>query len=556
MSIPFYNRRALGRYRQIAAALVRHGFGWLVIDLGMTDLVPFHKGYFGHSRRDLPYTRPEHVRMLLEDLGPVFIKLGQVLSTRPDMIPPDFVVEFSHLQDKAPPVPFSAIATVVEAELGAPPEVVFAEFDPVPRASASLGQAHTARLHDGTRVIVKVQRPGIDNVIGEDLAVLADLATLAMARTSLGDYYDLTEWVKEFGYTLRDELDYTQEGHNAERIRHDFANEPALYVPRVFWEHSTARVLTMEEVRGVKISDTTGLRAAGLEPHRIAANSVRIMLTEVFNHGFFHADPHPGNFFVLPNETIGLIDFGMVGRLDESLRSSLLRLVLALTRQDSERLVDELLDLGIARKQVQRQTLKRDLDRLTARYFNLPIGQWAAGQLFSDVTAVAFRHRLQLPTDLTLLIRVIAMSEGLGIQLDPSFNLLKFAEPYLKRFWLESRGPSYVAAKITEGITDLAELSLGLPPRLRRLIGQMERGQLTVTTRHEGMDDLVVELDRLVNRLASSVLFAALLIALALLMLIYHPVGWESWGGWFFGLAFLIVLILGMRLLWSIGRLR
>ena len=184
MSLPFPNRRPLGRYRQIAAALARHGFGWLVIDLGMADLVPFHKGYFGHSRRDLPYTRPEHVRMLLEDLGPVFIKLGQVLSTRPDMIPPNFVVELSRLQDKAPPVPYSAIATVVEAELGAPPEVVFAEFDPVPRASASLGQAHAARLHDGTPVIVKVQRPDITDVVNEDLAVLADLARLAMTRTS------------------------------------------------------------------------------------------------------------------------------------------------------------------------------------------------------------------------------------------------------------------------------------------------------------------------------------------------------------------------------------
>jgi ubiquinone biosynthesis protein len=278
------------------------------------------------------------------------------------------------------------------------------------------------------------------------------------------------------------------------------------------------------------------------------------MLTEVFNHGFFHADPHPGNFFVLPNETIGLIDFGMVGRLDESLRTSLLRLTLALTRQDSERLVDELLDLGVARKQVQRQILKRDLDRLVARYFNMPIGQWAAGQLFNDVTAVAFRHRLQLPTDLTLLIRVIAMSEGLGIQLDPSFNLLEFAEPYLKRFWLQSRGPSYVAAKIVEGVTDLAELSLGLPQRLRRLAGQMERGQLTVTTRHEGLDQLVIELNRIVNRLAGSILLAALIVGLALLMLIYHPAGWENWGGWFFGLGFLLVVVLGVRMLWSIWR--
>lgn len=376
-------------------------------------------------------------------------------------------------------------------------------------------------------MIVKVQRPGVADVVEKDLAVLADLAHLAATRMGLGEYYDLEEWVAEFAYTLRNELDYTREGNNADRLRRNFADEPALHVPQVYWHLSTPRVLTMEELRGVKINNLAGLDAAGLDRRRVAENSVRIMLTEVFQHGFFHADPHPGNFFILPDNVIGLIDFGMVGQLDESLRNALLRLTLALTRKDSDRLVDELLDLGVAPKRVQRQVMKRDLSHLVARYYDLPIGEWAAGQMFNDVMAIAFRHRLRLPTDLILLIRVIAMSEGLGAQLDPEFNLLTFAEPYLKRFWLQSRGPTYLAHKIATGMVDLTELGLDLPQYLRRLVGQMARGEVTVTTRHEGLNEFIAELNRVANRLAMSILVAALIISVGLLMLIYHPPGWE-----------------------------
>jgi ubiquinone biosynthesis protein len=310
--------------------------------------------------------------------------------------------------------------------------------------------------------------------VEQDLAVLADLADLAhlaATRTALGDAYDVEGWVKEFANTLRNELDYTREGHNADRLRRSFSDEPALYVSQIYWELTTQRVITMEAIEGVKISDLAALDAAGLDRHRVAENSVRIMLSEVFEHGFFHADPHPGNFFVLPGAVIGLVDFGMVGRLDDALRRSLLRLALALTRQDSERLVDELLTLGVASAQVQRQVLKRDLDHLVAQYADRPIQDWAASQAFGEVMGIARRHRLQLPTDLVLLTRVIAMSEGLGAQLDPDFNLLAFARPYLRRFWLQSYGPDRLGVRMVQGLLDLADVSLDLPQRLRRLLG-------------------------------------------------------------------------------------
>jgi ubiquinone biosynthesis protein len=554
--IPPFRHRHLGRYREIAGILARHSLGWLALELGLGDLIPFERGLLGHPRREERYTRPEHFRMALEDLGTVFIKLGQVLSTRPDMLPPDYVTEFARLQDAAPAVPYPAIAAVIQAEMGAPPEVVYSEFDPTPRASASIGQTHAARLADGARVIVKVQRPGVEQAVERDLAVLADLARLAAARTRLGDIHDLEDWVAEFAFTLRNELDYMREGHNADRFRRNFADEPALHVPQVYWELSTRRVLTMEELQGVKINDLAALEAAGLDRRRIAENSVRIMLTEVFQHGFFHADPHPGNFFVLPGEVIGLMDFGMVGRLDQGLQQALLRLTLAMVRQDSERMVDELLALGIASGRVQRQALKRDLDHLVARYHDRPIKEWAASQALNEVMGIAFRHRLRLPTDLTLLVKVMAMSEGLGAQLDPDFKLLVFAQPYLQRFWLESRSPARLAHQMTAGLLDLVDVGLKLPARLQRLLGELERGEVTITARHEGLDEGLAQLNRVANRLATSILVAALIVALALLMLIYHPTGWEAWAGWLFAALLFGAVVSGLRLLWSIWRLR
>lgn len=575
--------RHLTRYREIATILAKHGLGWVVVQVGLDDLVPFQRGLLGHAPRETPYTQAEHFRMAFEELGSAFIKFGQILSTRADLLPPAYVAEFSKLQDAAPPVPYEEIADVIEQELGAPPEIAFAAFERTPRASASIGQAHAAQLENGARVIVKVQRPNVAALIERDLEVLGDLAQWAAAHPRATQYYDLVGLVEEFGYSLRNELDYTREGQNADRIRHNFADEPALYVPKVHWDYSTSRVLTLEELRGVKINDLAALDAAGLDRHRVAENSVRIMLTEVFDHGFFHADPHPGNFFVMSdaetgaaraargdappgsatagaptNESvgavIGLIDFGMVGQLDEPLRRALLRLGILLVRRDTDRLVDTLLALGIARGQINRQTLKRDLDHFVGTYYDRPIKDLAAGQVLDDVVQVAFRHHLQFPSDLMLLFKLIAMSEGLGVQLDPDFKLLEFAEPYFKKFWLESRSPRALAAQLAQSALDLAELAPDLPLRAARLLGALERGDIEIRVRHEGLEDARHELERAANRVTLGILTAGLIIGSAVAMAYYHPQGWEVLTGIIFVGTFLLAVALAARLLWVIWR--
>jgi ubiquinone biosynthesis protein len=546
--------RHLKRYREIATILARHGLGWLALQLNLGGLIPFHWGLLGHPKRKEPYTQAEHMRMALEDLGATFIKLGQILSTRPDLVPPEYIIQFSKLQDSAPPFPYAEVAEIIQKELGDLPEKIFKVFETQPRASASIGQVHNARLKDDSLVVVKVQRPGVEALIEQDLEVLGDLARFASQHTELGAYYDVEGWFEEFAFVLRNELDYTYEGHNADRIRRNFAGDERLYVPRIYWEYSTKRVLTMEEISGIKINDFESLNKAGLDRRRIAENCAHIALTMTYEHGFFHADPHPGNLFVLPNEVIAVIDYGMVGRLDENLRLSLLRMDMALIRKDADKLVDELMILGISKGSLRRHVFKRDLDHFIQRFYDKPLKEITASQIFNGLVSVALRHRLQLPSDLIVLFKVIAMSEGLGAQLDPDFKLMEFAEPYFKRFWLQSRSLGRQVRRIAEGTQELAEMSYELPRHARRLLGQLERGEVTFIYRLEGLQEPLKEFQQAANRVSMSILAAALVIGLGLLMLIYHPPGWEKYAGWFFGVFFVVIVLFNLGLLWKIWR--
>ena len=546
--------RHLKRYREIAVNLARHGLGWLAIQLRLGGLIPFHWGLLGHPKRKEPYSQAEHMRMALEDLGTTFIKLGQILSTRPDLLPPEYVTEFSKLQDSAPPFPYHQVVEVIRNELGNSPEKIFKNFDVQPRASASIGQVHAARLHDGTPVMVKVQRPGVEALVEEDLEVLSDLAHFASQHAELGSYYDVEGWIEEFAFILRNELDYTYEGHNADSFRRNFSGDKTLYVPHIYWQYTSKRVLTMEEISGIKINDIESLDRAGLNRTRIAENCAHITLTMTYEHGFFHADPHPGNFFVLPDESIGLIDYGMVGQLDENQRLMLLRMDMALIRKDADRLVDELMTLGITKGPFRRHILKRDLSHLIRRFYDMPLKEMGASQIFNGLVEVAFRNRLQLPSDLIILFKVIAMGEGIAVQLDPEFKLMEFAEPYFKRFWSQNRSLRRQVRRIAEGTQELADLGYDLPRNARRLLGQLERGEVTFMYRLEGLQESLRQFQQAANRVSMSILAAALVIGLGLLMLIYHPPGWGEYKGLFFGFFFFLIVLFNLWLFWKIWR--
>lgn len=510
--------RHLRRFQQIAQILARHGFGELLDLLGTTPIFPLARLF----RRRPSLGPPQRLRIMLEELGPTFVKLGQVLSTRPDLLPPAYIAELVKLQDTVPPAPWELVRAQIEAELGTPIDKVFATLDPHPLAAASLAQVHAATLPDGTEVVVKVQRPDVETTINVDLDILADGARLLQERTPLGELYDLPGIVEEFAATLRAELDFYREGHNADRFRANFADEPYLYIPKVYWEHTTRRVLVLERIHGIKIDDIAALDAAGYDRYRIGLHAARMVIKEVLEDGFFHADPHPGNFFVMPGEVIGAMDFGMVGYLSRRTRTDLVRLYIAAIQLDEEAVVDQLVRMGAVSGAVDRIGLQHDIGRLLRKYAGLPLKAIRARDVMEEAMPIAFRHRLRLPTELWLLGKTLGMMEGVGLKLVPNFDMFAVSRPYVQRFMREMASPRAWMPSLIRGVGDWAQLLDMLPRTGMQLLARAERGELEVSLRHQELGRALVYLDRLANRLALSILLAALIVGLALLVPAFH----------------------------------
>jgi ubiquinone biosynthesis protein len=541
------------RYRQIAETLSRHGLGYLAGLLGLERRVPFHRGLLGHEPREEPYTRPEHLRLALEQLGPTFIKLGQILSTRSDLLGPEYQVELAKLQDAVPPVPGALIRELITRELGQDPGTAFASFDIVPLAAASIGQVHAATLRDGTEVVVKVRRPGVVEQVETDLEILQNLAAHASRRWQAAGDYDIVGLVDEFSQTLRAELDYLREGRNAERFAANFAQDDEVHIPRVFWETTTSRVLTLERIRGIKIDDTQALDEAGIDRRALAELATRVTAQMVFEDGFFHADPHPGNFFVEPAGQLGIIDFGMVGEVDEHLRDQLGALLVALTRTDSDRITDAVLALAAARGPVDRATLRAELTALVARNEGRTVSEIRIGAVVEDALVIVRHHHLQLPRELALLLKMVVMNEGMAARLDPDFRLGEVLGPYARRLVASQLSPAALARRLGQAGVDVAQLGAELPEHLRRLLAVLEGSGVDVHLRADEIDPLVARAERLGNRLVAGVIAAAFVQGLAELMAV-DPPRWRSWQRPMFTLGLGAVATLGGYVAWTARR--
>ena len=547
--------RYLRRYRQIVEILADYGFGAFLAQMGMSDR--FNIPRWWRRRRDIPgdaMTNPRRLRRGLEDLGPTFIKFGQILSTRSDIMPPEYLEELSFLQDEVPPVSWDEARQVVETELGAPVEDLFAQVDPVPIASASLAQVHVARLVGGEEVVVKIQRPNIEKTVNLDLDIIYDLARTAQQRISIASRFEVADLAEEFASALRTELDFRREAWNADRLRKNFADEPHLYVPKIYWDYSTRRLLVMERIKGIKIDNLDALKAAGYNRQRLSAHAANFALKEILIDGFFHADPHPGNMLILPGEVIGVLDFGSVGRLDDQDRSNLARLFIAGVQLDVDSIVDQLQRMGIADYRVDRLGLQRDLKRIMTRYYGLPIYEINAQEIAKAVQPIMYEYKLNIPTNYYLLMKTVIMMQGVGLKLDPDFDIYKAAQPFIgklfRRMWLPSSwGPEVLRLAI-----DWKDFATILPRKTSHILDQLERGQLTVQAELPQLEQVINMIDRLINRIIFSVLVAALVVALALLLprLDY---AWP-WGllTWIIVVGFFTLLFLAIRLSWSVLR--
>jgi ubiquinone biosynthesis protein len=496
----------------------------------------------------------EHLRMAMNELGATFIKLGQALSTRPDILPKEYIQELGKLQDEVTPVDFPAIEKVIVDELGCPVSEAYTEFDPAPIASASIGQVYAARAKNGKQVVVKVRRPGVAKTIEQDLEILTSMAEWLSAHSSLGQLYDLPTLLGEFAFRLRNELDYVREGRNANIFRKNFKDEPTVYIPFIYWDLTTEKVLTMERVSGIKINDVEAMRKANINLKTVAENSGRFTLRQLFEFGFFHADPHPGNFFVQPDASLAVVDFGMVGHLTSQMRESLLRMVMAMANSDAESLVDELLDLGINRKRINTRALAMEIEHLFESYAGGTAQFLSATQVLNEILGMAFRYGMQMPGELTMLARLSTINEGISMTLYPDFRMLDFAAPIVMKLWQEERRPDKIIPELARTALDGFELSLSLPKRAARLLRQMERGQLEFNINYEGLRQFANQMERMTNRLAAAIVLAAVIVALGIVTVIYHPDTWQAFGGYLFIFAFLSSLGFGGWLLWSIWR--
>ena len=505
-------RKALNhRRRQIAGVLVRRGWGYLLEASGLEHLTSLEPHFDAHHHA----TAPERLRLALEELGPTFIKLGQVLSTRADLLGPEFRLELAKLQDDAPHLRAEVVQELVRTELGGEPESVFAMFDPEPLAAASIGQAHAAAMPDGTEVVVKLRRPGAMEQVELDLEILMNGALYASRRSKQMAEYDVVGIAEEFAQTLRAELDYLREGRNAEQFSANFATDADVQIPRVFWEQTTSRMITLERIRGIKITDLDALDEAGIDRHELAKRGTDVMAKMVFQDRFFHADPHPGNFFIKPGGGIGLIDFGMVGALDAELRDQLAKLMVALVGGNADGLAAALLGLGAATARVDPERLRDDLAKLLDRYASRGSGNLDFGTLSGEILETVRRHRLRPPRDLVLLLRAFVMNEGMAEQLDPDFRLVEELRPYVYRHLAAELSPGALARRAGQAGVDLAELAVDFPGQLHRILELAASGGFEVHLRTAELEPLVTRAERLANRIAAAVLAAAVIDGLA-----------------------------------------
>jgi ubiquinone biosynthesis protein len=547
--------RHLNRYRQILRVLFKYGFGDLVDILKIEQYLEIGLQMISRKRREKieKLTRAERLRMALEELGPTFVKLGQILSTRPDLIPFEYIKELSKLQDQVPPFPYDDVRETIKSETGKLPQEIFEHFDETPLAAASIGQVHRATLKDGEAVVVKIQRPGIHKIIEVDLEIMLHLAGLMERHLEELEAYRPTRIVEEFARSLEKEINYRTEASHIERFARQFMDDETVYIPKVFRQTSTQRILTMEYVEGIKASEVERLQKEGYDLPEITRRGTSLIMKQIFDFGFFHADPHPGNILALPNNVIGLLDFGMVGRISRQEREAFSDLVTQVVRGDEKKVTDAVLNLTNYDKEPDRIEFERDFAELIDQYLYRPLKELQIGRLLQQLLEILTKYRLGLKPDLFLMMKALSTVEGLGAMLDPDFQLIKHAEPFIRHIQLRRFNPKTIAGDMIDTGSELFTLLKEIPREVRGILKQAKEGKVKIEFEHKGLEPVLFTHDRSSNRIAFAIVLAALIIGSSLITLSDIPPKWNDIP--IIGLAgFIIAGVMGFWLLVTILR--
>jgi ubiquinone biosynthesis protein len=508
--------RNIGRISEIAQVAVKHGFGYFLETHRLTDLLPWRaKKPFPEGT---PSQRGQHLREMLDELGPTFVKFGQLLSTRPDVVPPDIVSELRSLQDDVRPFSFDQVQQAVETELGLPIDRLFLEFSELPLAAASIGQVHRAVLPNGHQVAVKVQRPDAPRQIEADLALLYQAARIAKERVRALDFIDTRGIVDEFARSIRQELDYRHEGRNAETFRRNFAGHPHVRIPKVYWTYTRTQVLTLEFLEGTQFVDIDSTDYSLEERRRLAYLMTEAWMTMIFRHGFFHADPHPANILVLEQrDCIGLVDFGLSGTLTDEDMSKLTRLFIDAANENVDVLPRRLGELGVRYDRAREDEFRAELRELFYRYYGASLSEIDPIQVIREAFQLIYSLNLRLPTRFVLLDKSIATLGSVGIELYPDFNVFEVAKPYARGLMLGRFTPQRVLSRARKEGWQLAQIAYDIPYQVHDFLEEVRDGQIEVGFVHKGLDEFMQRLDIGVNRLVVALVVVGGLIGSALI---------------------------------------
>ncbi|MCS3923161.1 ABC1 kinase family protein [Methanosalsum natronophilum] len=536
------------RYREIIDTLLKYEFFYLAEKLGVSKTWLFKtKIKQKYRSRAAGLSRPERARRVLEDLGPTFVKFGQILSTRRDLLPTKYIDELEELQDSVEPFEFDQVKNIIKSELGYNLNEVFISFQEKPFASASIGQVHIATLFDGTDVVVKVQRPGITSRIESDLDILYNIAGFLEEYIEESRYYHPKEIVDQLARTIRSELDYTQEARNANVFHNNFKNNPNIYIPHVYDKFSTRRVITIEYIDGIRSNDLKEIENNEIDPNRIVTYVTKAFMKQVFEDGYFHADIHPGNVLILNNNKVALIDFGMVGYISKELRYALIDSLFLITNRDIPQFLDLLRDFDIISGHMDTVALQQDIEFLMYKYYGRSVDQIDTPEMIKETFSILRTHRAKIPPNISMLMKAIVTLEGFGSQLVPNFNATVIAEPYAKKLIRERVRPDKLAQGAFTELINVIRAVRKFPAQASHILSSAEKGEFLINLELKWLQQLVYQINTASNRIAFSLILSAIIIGSSLI--IQTGIEPHFWGVPVIGLVgFLTAGILGLVL--------